>query len=121
MSHCYILCGWRNYNSPATATIAAGYSEKGARVQGVRLLTNANVKKRIEELVAKKVEKLDITVERVLGELAKLAFSNMLDYMNTQNDGSAYTDLPKLTREQAAAIQEAKALKIPLSELFRSV
>jgi phage terminase small subunit len=88
------------------AAIAAGYSEKGARVQGVRLLTNANVKARIEELLAKKTDKLDITVERVLGELSKLAFSNMLDYMNTQEDGSAYTDLSKLTREQAAAIQE---------------
>jgi phage terminase small subunit len=88
------------------AAIAAGYSEKTARKQASRLLTNVDTQKRIEELTAKKVEKLDITVERVLGELAKLAFSNMLDYMNTQEDGSAHVDLSKLTREQAAAIQE---------------
>jgi phage terminase small subunit len=88
------------------AAIAAGYSEKGARVQGVRLLTNANVKARIEELLAKKTDKLDITVEKVLGELSKLAFANMADYTKAQPDGSAYVDLSNLTREQWAAVQE---------------
>lgn len=51
------------------AAIAAGYSENGARVQGVRLLTNPNVKKRIEQLLAKKTEKLDITVDYVLSTI----------------------------------------------------
>jgi phage terminase small subunit len=88
------------------AAIAVGYSEKTARAAASRLLTNVDIKKRVEEALAKKTDKLDITIERVLGELSKLAFSNMLDYMNTQEDGSAYTDLSKLTREQAAAIQE---------------
>jgi phage terminase small subunit len=95
----------KNLNA-TRAAIAAGYSEKTARAAASRLLTNVDIKKRVEEALAKKTDKLDISVERVLGELSKLAFSNMLDYMNTQQDGSAYTDLSKLTREQAAAIQE---------------
>ena len=101
----------REYLKDLNATrsaIAAGYSEKGARVQGVRLLTNANVKQRIEEALAKKVDKLDISVDRVLGELSKMAFANMADYTKAQADGSAYVDLSNLTREQWAAIQEVQ-------------
>ncbi len=88
------------------AAIAAGYSEKTAEAAASRLLRNVKVKRRIEELMAQKVEKLDITVERVLGELGRLAFCNMHDYIVVQEDGTAYTDLSKLTRDQAAAISE---------------
>ncbi len=87
------------------AAIAAGYSVNGADVAGSRLLGNVRVKAEIEQSLAKTCAKLDITVEKVLGELAKLGFSNMLDYIRVQ-DGEAYIDFSKLTREQAAAIQE---------------
>jgi phage terminase small subunit len=88
------------------AAIAAGYSEKTARAAASRLLTNVDIKKRVEEALAKKTDKLDITVERVLGELSKLAFANMADCTKAQADGSAYVDLSNLTREQWAAVQE---------------
>jgi len=42
----------------------------------------------------------------VLRELSLMGFSNMLDYVTPQKDGYAYVDLSKLTRDQAAAIQE---------------
>lgn len=50
--------------------------------------------------------KLDVTAERVLGELAKLAFANLADYITIQEGGDAVVDLSTLTREQAAAIAE---------------
>lgn len=87
------------------AAIAAGYSKKGADVAAVRLLGNARVKELVAKLTEKKFDALDFSANKVLGELCKLAFSNMLDYVKIDN-GEAYVDLSTLTREQAAAIQE---------------
>ena len=87
------------------AAISAGYSERTACEQGSRLLANVKVKTEIERSLTKRAEKLDISAEKVLGELSKMAFANMQDYI-TIRDGDAYVDLSKLTRDQAAAIQE---------------
>lgn len=87
------------------AAIAAGYSEKTARQQGARLLSNVDIATELAESAQKRAEKLDISAEKVLTELSRMAFCNMLDYMRVQ-DGDAYVDFSTLTREQAAAIQE---------------
>jgi phage terminase small subunit len=81
------------------------------------LLSDAKVLSRIEELKAqvlaietkateKAVEKLAITKERVLGELAKIGFANMLDYVQPTASGDVVVDLSALDRDKAAAIQE---------------
>jgi len=88
------------------AYISAGYSKNGAEVSACRLLRNANVQAEIERSLAKTAQKLDLSAEKVLSELSKLAFSNMQDYIVVSDDGYAYADLSKMTREQAAAIQE---------------
>lgn len=90
------------------AAIAAGYSSKsdGHMVNASRILARDDVKARLAELSQKKCEKLEITSERVLAELAKLGFANMEDYIGRTPSGDIYTDFSKLTREQAAAIQE---------------
>lgn len=87
------------------AYIAAGYSENGAEVSASKLLRNAKVKAEIAKATLRIAKKLDITAEKVLGELAKMGFSNMLDYIKVQ-EGEAVVDLSAMTREQAAAIQE---------------
>jgi phage terminase small subunit len=48
------------------AAISAGYSEKTAKQQGSRLLTNVDVKAELERLSTKRAEKLDISAEYVL-------------------------------------------------------
>lgn len=88
------------------AAIRAGYSAKSARSKASQLLTKVNVQARVAELSKAKADTLGLTGEKVLRELMLMGFSNMLDYVTPQKDGYAYVDLSKLTREQAAAIQE---------------
>lgn len=88
------------------AAIRAGYSAKTARSAGQRLLTNVDVALAIQESLKKRANKLEITAERVLDELAKLAWSNMQDYMVVGADGDPTLNFADLTREQAAALQE---------------
>lgn len=89
------------------AAISAGYSAKSAESQGAQLLRNPKVSQVIEKKSAKRLEKLEITAEKVLKELALIGFANMTDYMAVSKDGKSFdVDFSKLTRDQAAAIQE---------------
>jgi len=99
----------REYLIDLNATKAAeraGYCKRTARSQGARLLTNVDIQNEIQEAMDRRAEKVGITAERVLNELALLGFANMLDYIKVGPNGSALVDLSKLTRDQAAAIGE---------------
>lgn len=87
------------------AAIAAGYNSKTAASQASRLLKKCNVKARIAELQKKVADKLEITAERVLQEIALLAYSNMDDYLDVV-DGERRLNTGKPTREQMAAVVE---------------
>jgi phage terminase small subunit len=95
----------KSLNATAAAK-AAGYSEKTAEQQGCRLLRNVQIAEEVAKAQEKRCEKLEISADRVLQELALLGFANMMDYMTITAGGEAFVDLSKLTREQAAAIQE---------------
>lgn len=58
----------------ARAARAAGYSEKGAKVVGSKLLTFANVRKAVDDGLARKAKKTDITAQRVINRIAQVAF-----------------------------------------------
>ncbi len=89
------------------AAIRAGYSAKTARQIGQENLSKPVVQAAISTGKEKQLDKLGITADRVLQEIAKLAFSNMGDYIRVEEDGRlSGLDFSKLTREQAAAIQE---------------
>jgi phage terminase small subunit len=66
----------------------------------------------VKEAVAVKTDKLtaklELSAEWVLGEIKKLAEANMMDYMTITESGEAFVDFSKLTRDQAAAIQEIR-------------
>ena len=88
------------------AAIRAGYSAKTADRIGPELLGKTWVAEAIQEAMAARSERTEITSDMVLRELAKLGFANMADYMKCTSDGDPYLDFSQLTRDQAAALVE---------------
>ena len=55
------------------SAINAGYSPKTARQQGHRLLTNANISKKIDELLKQRLENCNVDTEFILQGLKDIA------------------------------------------------
>ncbi len=62
------------------AAIRAGYAERYASTNAHKLLQITAIKEKIDELMAARVKRTEITQDRVLRELAIIAFSNAADY-----------------------------------------
>jgi phage terminase small subunit len=90
----------------AGAAERAGYSANAANVEGCRLMKKSHIAAAIRAAQGARSERMQITADQVLAEYAKLGFANMLDYIRVNDQGEAYVDFTKLTREQAAAIAE---------------
>lgn len=87
------------------AAIRAGYAPGSADVQGARLLGNDRIKALLDAKAKRISARYEITHDRIKGELARLGFSNMADYMTVNDDGVPRLDLSAINRDQAAAIQ----------------
>lgn len=83
------------------AAIAAGYSKKTAEAAASRLLRNVKVAEEIGQLTEKRIEGLEVTSERVLRELARLAF---LDPRKFFKDDGSLKDVHELDDDTAAAL-----------------
>lgn len=62
------------------AAIRAGYAERYASTNAHKLLQITAIKAKIDELMAERAKRTEITQDRVLKELAIIAFSNAADY-----------------------------------------
>jgi len=86
----------------------AGYDVKDdeiAKVNASRLLTNANVKKLIHRMKAERARRSQITADRVLAQLDRLAFSDLRDIYGEER---GLLPIPQLGDDAAAAIQSVK-------------
>lgn len=90
----------------AEAARKAGYSEKTAESQGSRLLRNVKVAEAIHKAMGKRAERTEISQDRVLEELKRIAFGDLRDAVTWGPDGVSLKDCAGLTVEQAAAIAE---------------
>jgi phage terminase small subunit len=90
------------------AAVAAGYSKKTAHVQGNRLLRNAYVRHSIETKNSRINAKLDITVERVKLELARLAFFDPLEFWNEDGTAKPLHEISEDARRALAGFEVAE-------------
>lgn len=96
------------------AAIRAGYSPKTAEVQGSRLLSNVKVQEAIQEAMKARETRTEVTQDRVLEELAKIAFSDATDVVNIVDGRMVVTNTEKLKPDQKAAIAQIKEGKFGL-------
>lgn len=89
------------------AAIRAGYSPKTARFQAARMLAIVGVGTLIQESLKKREERTEITQDRVLREYAKIAFSDIDNYVRFDPDtGNVYFDWSRMNSERSGAVAE---------------
>jgi len=62
------------------AAIRAGYRAKNADVTGPKMLGKVGIAEFIQQLMTQRAEKVGVTAQSVIEEIAKMAFANMADY-----------------------------------------
>lgn len=88
------------------AAIRAGYKPDNAKVIACMMLQKPEVRFQVAKLQEKSFERLDLNAQRVLYELACIAFANAQDFTRIGEDGEPELDMSKMSREQWAAIAE---------------
>ena len=86
------------------AAIRAGYSVKNADTIGLQLLGKTQVAAEIGRRMAERSKRLGVNADRIVTELAKIAFANVGTMVNT-SDGTVKDDA---ATEDLAAIQQIK-------------
>lgn len=86
------------------AAIRAGYSEKTAYCQGHDLLKKPEIAEAVEHELELCCERTRVTKDKIIRELAKIAFVNIGDVVD-EATGGVLTDLPK---DDLAAISSIK-------------
>lgn len=91
------------------AAIRAGYSPDTANEQGAQNLAKLSIRNEIDKAIAERSRRTGANADRIVTELAKIAFVNAADVINTQ-DATLKEDA---SPEDTAAIQSVKVKTIP--------
>ena len=90
------------------AAVRAGYSEKTAKSQGQRLLTNADIQEAVAEARQARSDRTQVTQDMVLKELAKIGFS---DLRNVFTGVGGIVDVQDWDDEIAGAISSVEVVR----------
>lgn len=94
------------------AAIRAGYSPKTAQEQASRLLSNVMVQSAISKAEADRSRRTGINQDRVIRELAKIAFLNPVDVIDMDDA----TIQGQANRDDTACIASVKVKTIPTED-----
>jgi phage terminase small subunit len=89
------------------AAIRAGYSEKSAKQQAYLMLKEPAIKAAVDKAIQARANRLEITADMVLQELAKIGFASMGNYLRITEDGDPMIDMSDCTPEQLSVLAEA--------------
>jgi len=102
---------WEKFTQGLAAGKPQGraYKEAGFRPNSraaSKLASRPEILARLDWIRRQALADTTLSIQRVVAELEKMAFANMLDYVRIDDDGNAILDLRNMTRDQAAAILE---------------
>lgn len=111
------------------AAIRAGYSKKNAFKIGSELLQKTTVRAQLQKKQAQREQRTEITQDKVLKELANIAFANGTDYTKVvkQNNELLVGIVPTedLTEEQKSAVagikQTQTGIEIKLNDKLKAL
>lgn len=87
------------------AAIRAGYSKKTANEQAAQLLAKLSIQQAVKGFQQKVAQNTEVTVESLILELKKIAFSDVGKYLEPGNE---VTDIAALPPEVRAAVASVK-------------
>lgn len=87
------------------AAIAAGYSEKTAHSAGPRLLGNVDVKRAIDEALARRAERVEVKADDVLRELLRLATVDIGQAFDAEGKLKPLHEMPADVRRALAGVE----------------
>jgi phage terminase small subunit len=90
----------------SAAARRAGYSERAAHSRGRRLLANPEIKGAIREAMDSRSARLKLSADRVLLELARIAFSDIGRIIDWSGDALIVEPPGRLSPDDRAAISE---------------
>jgi len=97
------------------AAIKAGYSRKTAYAAASRLLKNVKVQAAIKSEIEAREHRVELSQDRVLQEMALLAFSDMADFFDVEEGGEVkvkkLAELPSHISRQIKSIEENRIIK----------
>lgn len=88
------------------AAIRAGYKPANAASVGFENLRKPKIAAEVQRAMDARAERTEVTADRVVAELAKLAFANLADYFRLTPHADPVIDLSTATRDQLAALTE---------------
>lgn len=88
------------------AAIRAGYAVNSASVQGCRLLTKDKIKAAIEDAMHERSRRTGVTADKLVEQLAKIAFSDLKSFVEWDKDGVIIKDPAQIDGTVLAEIAE---------------
>jgi phage terminase small subunit len=90
------------------AYIRAGYAPRGAQQSASKLLRDPRIEAAIAAGRQRIAQALEVDVQRIAREYAKIAFASIDDFVSTGADGLLHVDLEKAHQAQRAGIVELR-------------